>query len=707
MRKELIEIERIENYLMDAMSSEERTEFEMEIKSDKTLQNKVDAQQQIMIAVEKMAVKRSVKESYGSYKMKAMLTKVLLVIVGLAIAGFIALQFLDNGEEGYEAVGEIELIDSLSSQANLALDENTYLIKTNQDTVIENQDGVIIYIPANSFDTNLDEVELKVQSAINGSDIMLAGLSTMSDTNQLETGGMFYIDALADGQRVNLVKDVTVNVPTNQKVDGMQHYQGEKTASGNINWVDPKPLPKNLMPVDILTLDFYPPSYEKTLYDWSYSGKQFTDSLYYSFGFRNKVEYGLFPLASQADTTLASFNDGESEVDLSLDNSKDEWRPNYDDTEYEEIGINPTSIKSIWLRKFNNTILATKEFEERMSFIHESCNQAVLDLYINNLSLRLSEIDSMVMKLVSGNLKDKFGEFASRGDGKVKMDENACTKLNEFYGQKLRMETKAIQKTKEEFWKKQAELDAENQRKKGESIQRDLKNQGDVFIKEVKKNLCKVYEELDYPHDCNNPPPAIAAAYYTVPVRNLGWHNIDRQVKVATANRSTTTINYKGKSSTLRYEKWVGELVDYNNYERVYVYNLPNTFNSYVRINSAGQGRYDYNLNSDIDYETLVLAWKDDQFYYNQTDTKSGTEKINLKPISKASFKSKLSKRNASVSSFEKELEYIQFEQKDSKRMKRNANRRELRRKIEPVIFPCRPIAEDDLRVTEISPINE
>ena len=96
---------------------------------------------------------------------------------------------------------------------------------------------MIIYIPENAFSTDADEVELKVQSAIDGADIMLAGLSTMSDSNQLETGGMFYIDATANDQRVNLVKDVTVNVPTGQKIEGMQHYQGEKLTNGGINWV--------------------------------------------------------------------------------------------------------------------------------------------------------------------------------------------------------------------------------------------------------------------------------------------------------------------------------------------------------------------------------------------------------------------------------------------------------------------------------------
>ena len=50
-----------------------------------------------------------------------------------------------------------------------------------------------------------------------------------------------------------------------------------------------------------------------------------------------------------------------------------------------ECGVNPASVKTIWNRKFNNTNLATKEFEERMPYIHQTCNNSILELYINNL----------------------------------------------------------------------------------------------------------------------------------------------------------------------------------------------------------------------------------------------------------------------------------------------------------------------------------
>lgn len=811
MRKELIEIEAIENYLTGKMNPKEKANFDDKINNDPSLKSKVEAQEQVMNAIEKMALKKSVKESYQSYKMKVLLTKVILVITSLAMAGFIALQFANNSEEYSETSAIIELTDSLTIQANLDLDENTFLIKTSKDTIIENQDGVIIYIPANAFETDIDEVELKVQSAIDGADIMLAGLSTMSDHNELETGGMFYIDALADGKRVNIIKDITVNVPTDQKVEGMMHYQGEKTASGDIDWVKPVAIAKDLIPVDILSLDFYPPNYEDTLKQWGYSGKQFTDSLYYYFAFGTEelVVTEVKDLISEkeplifdyfdsqlptADTFQNSVHDFISwnftskklgnnifQIDMVVDqkdgwhinsqtqpeggvsypaefvfNSKQKFKligktreygvmhhesprlesffpgkkarfsqkieifencqlnidfsfmackeacypPTYGtytiDLKKIDQGVNPTSIKTIWNREFNKTILSTREFQERIPFIHESCDQAVLDLYINNLDKGLSEIDSMVLKLVSGELKNRFLIFAARGDGKVKLSDNATSKLSSYYATKLAMETKAIEKTKNDFWNEQRELDNEHQAKRNESTSRNISNKWDVFNKEYQKNLCKVYDELDIPYDCERPSRSIAKAYYTLPVRSLGWHNIDRQVYAATANRTSSNFSYKGKTSNLTYTQWQLEVVDYDIYEKVYVYNLPQAFNSYVKIKSKGNGKYQYKLNADIDYETLVLAWKDDQFFYSQTKTNPGSETIKLKSISKEKFKQKLSKRNANFNSIEKELEFIQFEQKDAKRIKNNAQKRELRSKIEPVIFPCRPYSKSN-----------
>ena len=79
----------------------------------------------------------------------------------------------------------------VSNFSNKMLEEEVFNINTKQDTVIENKDGVVIYIPANAFDTDSDNIDVLVQSAIHVEDILYAGLSTTSNGNELETGGMF------------------------------------------------------------------------------------------------------------------------------------------------------------------------------------------------------------------------------------------------------------------------------------------------------------------------------------------------------------------------------------------------------------------------------------------------------------------------------------------------------------------------------------
>jgi len=293
MRKELIEIEKIEQYLLNTMSKTERSEFENQINSNPDLRAKVEAQQTIMEAVWRMALKQSTKNAHKSFKLKALLTKLIAFIAIIAAAGFITLQVLNTKNvENPSVINEnpsfLPKNDSVSYFSNKMLEEEVFRISTQQDTVIENKDGIVIYIPANAFDTDNTEIDVLVQSALSAEDILYAGLSTTSNGDALETGGMFYVDAFENGKRINLVKDLQVDVPTDTKVDGMQLYAGETTKDGDINWVNPAPIKNNLTPVDIFTLDFFPPTYDVKMSEWGYPKKEFKDSLYYSFAFEEE-----------------------------------------------------------------------------------------------------------------------------------------------------------------------------------------------------------------------------------------------------------------------------------------------------------------------------------------------------------------------------------------------------------------------------------
>ena len=292
MRIELELIQKIEMYLMGTLSPNDKTNFESEMNQNSELQKNVELQKSIMEGIQRMALKTSTQNAYASYKLQSCLTKLIVIAVLVAAATFGVITLLNSDKENTttepieynEKSFSFPENDSLAADANQYLAQEFFTVKTNQDTIVETKDGIVIYIPANAFNTTEAEVDLLIQGAVTPEDILTAGLSTITEDGQeLETGGMFYIDAYVNGQRVDLMKELTVNIPANEKKFGMQLYDGEKNVNGEIVWNNPKPVESFLTPIEITSLDFYPPNYEATLNEMGYSKKKFMDSLYYSF----------------------------------------------------------------------------------------------------------------------------------------------------------------------------------------------------------------------------------------------------------------------------------------------------------------------------------------------------------------------------------------------------------------------------------------
>jgi hypothetical protein len=112
---------------------------------------------------------------------------------------------------------------------------------TQKDTTIICKEGTILRIMANSFlhsDTNEianGTVKLKVTEYYTLADMLLANLSTQSNEQILETGGMVYIEAYSQEQPLKLNKEISIEIPTKDKKKDMQLFTGEETSNG-INW---------------------------------------------------------------------------------------------------------------------------------------------------------------------------------------------------------------------------------------------------------------------------------------------------------------------------------------------------------------------------------------------------------------------------------------------------------------------------------------
>lgn len=762
MRKELKKIEVIEKYLTNQLSAKDKEAFEKALKTNSALKEQVEAQKEVMDATKRVGLKKSTQKSHKKWKTKKLITKgalgfaVTAAIVALGMYVFSNV----NASEGVTPSYNSEFItkDSISNFSNSQLEKEVYQISTNKDTIIETKDGVVFYIPENAFKTKSDVVDLVVQTAINPEDILIAGLSTTSNGNALETGGMFYVDAFEDGKRIGLNKELTVDVPTDEKKSNMKLYKGEKTKGGEINWITPRKLESFLTPVDILTLDFYPPNYEDSLDSWNKYDKAFKDSLYYSFVpkkyydtlfFTSEIneenleaepvlEYKSYGEYLFKQNCAACHRVSKKSIGPMLKGARKRWEEigeekliyewikdpmglaesgrskradeiinysvssmppqalakeqmtailDYADDNLMPNCVNPSTIKTIWNREFNNTILATKEFEERIPFIHNSCSNEVLETYINNLDKSLSEIDSLVLSLLSGSVKDQFIKFSQRGDGKVELTSKAANRLAGYYTRKQKMIAKALAKTQNDYWNKQSQLDTKLMGKENESEVRSIQNEGETFVKELKKNLCKVYEEVNYPYDCERVIRPTKTKY-TVTIDNIGWHNIDRKVYEATASRTSTTINYSGKSSTLIYNEWSASVKEENQFDRVFVYNIPVEFNSYIKLPKK-EGKYSYKLNADINYNTIVIGWTEDKTFYAKEKSIKGYSVFDLKEIDKKKLKQLLRKELGNNSKSKAEADFVDYAQKDQKRLNNNEKAEELKNRIQPIIFPC------------------
>ena len=801
MRPELEIIERIEQYLKGELSPAEKAAFEKQIEADPLLKEEVNAQQDIMRGIERADLKERILKARKSFHSGKSFTKwglggLSLVVIVAAILFYKSQSnhrpYENNTLPEFNEQGEKQWAD-----ADKHIPAQTFIIDATTDTVIETKGGIVMAIPANGF---LDEngkpvtgkVDLAVKEALDPATMINGGLSTKSGNELLESGGMFFIDARKNGKslKINPANGIYTEIPAKEIKPGMQMFSGKRNADGTIDWVAPKPLEHDLVPVDIKTLNFYPPNYLDSLSRWGYDikNKQFTDSLYYSFASRFPMNSG-GAATPATDSTIkdTTMEIGSTDISPVIDelgpdtlqkqpdilNGKQlfqakcaschnvfkngtgpslggifyndfyqgdikklmHWfyntnalvnaEPHYKDlknrfgsvmTQFSPsslseqdvraifdyidndyiCGINPAKIKAIWNEQFQNTFVATREFEERLEYIHYESDPALLDLYLENLDKPLYYIDSMAALKWRGaglDASNMFELFAARRDGKVKTVSVQFDLLRKYYQNKTKAFTEAIAKTQSEFWEKQEQMDIDASVRKTDHTVDSSNRISQNFAQEFDLNLKEAYRQLGYDTSIPKMRPVPATAYGTT-ITSTGWCNVDRYVFESTTNR--TTLDYTdpqtGKKAVIKYNPVSIQVNQWNEYERLYVYLLPNQLNSFMRVD-GGNGKYSEKLNELMTYDLVCVGYKDEQaYYYSQKDIHARDySNISLSAIEKDELSRRLNtfSSQSQVEAIKKENDYFQFEIKDLKRQRQNTVLRELTQKIRPVIFPC------------------
>lgn len=123
-----------------------------------------------------------------------------------------------------------------------------FLISSDTDTVLIGKYGTKIKIEAGIFVDSIGndihgDVKIELKECLDQYSIVLGGLTTTSNNEILESGGMICLNANFENQKLDLKRNssIGIEVPTDSIMDGMQLFEGVLKGD-KIDWVNPTPL---------------------------------------------------------------------------------------------------------------------------------------------------------------------------------------------------------------------------------------------------------------------------------------------------------------------------------------------------------------------------------------------------------------------------------------------------------------------------------
>src|SRR6185436_11215674 len=136
----------------------------------------------------------------------------------------------------------------------LTPEEQSSSIDPAVDNIIKGEKGTQVFIPANALrfkDGTIPKgkVSIELKEFFSTTDFISNDLSTVSDSFLLETNGMLYISAKADGKElvVDNSKSYTIAFPKKDSVKRMELFYGDSSGKGNINWRSALPIGEGFM----------------------------------------------------------------------------------------------------------------------------------------------------------------------------------------------------------------------------------------------------------------------------------------------------------------------------------------------------------------------------------------------------------------------------------------------------------------------------
>lgn len=451
----------------------------------------------------------------------------------------------------------------------------------------------------------------------------------------------------------------------------------------------------------------------KALSNINTNDKQFTDSLYYSFA-------RLFEMKKEVNNTM-SVKESNDNTQAMVDTN---YSINYDDVNriyvlnalsgsnvydvnndkvfsdsvadtlgyYEPTeealnctpkGINPARIQAIWNKEFNNTILATKEFERRLRVIHQTHNDALLNVYVSNINKPLWYCDS-VASTMAGSYQSQFEAFYKQKKGGVKVSDKLTAKLSKYYEKKQREVTEKSAKAYQEFEAKKQKLINDFSSKKTEKDKEEFNRKMKVFNEELVINLDEAYRQIGKKRAGGVGSPFVASV-------GLGPKNLDAYVFESTANR--TTLDYTdpetGKKAVIKYEEASVKVLNTEKFDRIFVYMIPDTLSSFNRMKTTDNINFKNTLNEFFNYKMVCLGYVGEQAYYYESDLEAKHYEVTLTKISEEELKQKLNKNKSTTKKdIIADVDFYKEEVAYNKEFKKIEEQIEITKKIGLFLFP-------------------
>jgi hypothetical protein len=629
----------------------------------------------------------------------------LITVVALCALIFAAC----NNKDGYQSKYPTNKLAPNDPFAATMVGSQTFEIDPNTENFVEGEKGTVVLVPAGAFlDKNGNvpkgKITVELAEALSVEEMLLSNLTTTSNGKPLQSGGMIYLNATTeDGEQlhVDTTKPLYIEVPTENKVAGMQAYVGIRDSAGNMNWVDPKPIVNYLVAVDLADLDFLPAGFYDTVRDnMPYRGhetadKPLADSLYYSLavndgshltdGLKNtemnesqynrnqKIENGKYDDQSFDIEPMNYIPNDSYRVIAVQENARDSAKP---------CGINPASIKVLKSKKFSTSFIATREFEERMRHIHPTCKQQLIDIYITNIGNNLWEADQAAYEYLKGISHSKAETFKNFYEQKLTTVEGAskyADKLEKYYQQQLKKTETQLQDLKDKEIK---ELQKENEK-----------------VEQIKAKYRKTLWKREYYRNTR----------YGWEWTDLGWVNIDKPILVE-GNIEITVV----RCGATKVET---KLIDDNDYDRVYSYVLIPSLKSMYRLNTTdnktfyGGSAVDHFLHLPCfgKVNIIFIAYKGEQSFFGITEQTPINQQLifdfpaKLEAYTGSALKATLKKYNGSYAkenSIEKDLDFQFKFYKEQQRQQTLKSEQEFIQKLNAIRLRCclepKEVGEDD-----------